>query len=138
MGRGRGINQPPRPRVPRWPTRQPTVRPSQGIEPGHELQGRFSAIMWPLHLGVSQGDVEPFGLDGYERGPIDWEWRDGQILGKARVWVPKGTWTHHVFCTSPLRESVMDYRQMEHPLVFDRPGFVDVDPITFLQVLPRI
>ena len=114
------------------------MRPSQGIEQGHELQGRFSAIMWPLHLGVSQGDVEPYGLDRYERGPIEWEWRDGKILGKARVWVPKGTWTHHVFCTSTTRESVMDYRQMEHPLVFDRPGFVDVDPITFLQVLPRI
>ena len=137
--RGRGIiGQPPRPRVPRWPTRQPTVRPEQGGDLGHDLRGSLAAIMWPLHLGVSVGDLEPFGEDGYERGPIEWEWRDGHILGKARVWVPKGTWTHHVFCTSPLRDSVMDRRQMEHPLIFDRPGFVDVDPITFLQVLPRI
>ena len=84
----RGINQPARPRVPRWPTRQPTTRPGQGVPDtsGPELQGRFAAIMWPLHLGVSVGDFEPFGQDGYERGPIVWEQRDGQILGKARLW----------------------------------------------------
>jgi hypothetical protein len=49
-------------------------------------------------------------------------------LGRARVYVPKGIYTHSVFCSAP-RDAVMGVNQLAHPLVLDRAGFVDVDPI---------
>jgi hypothetical protein len=48
----------------------------------------------------------------------------------ARVRVPKGIYTHLVFCAGPHQDAHMPpATQLEQPVVFDRPGFIDIDPI---------
>lgn len=94
--------------------------------------GRLSVAVWPVYLGLAeaQGEKmirEPTEHRDYERGQIDWfDLING--IGRARVWVPKGIYTHVIFCMGP-RENVVGVNQMEHPKVFDRAGCIDVDPI---------
>lgn len=95
--------------------------------------------VWPLYVGVTDGAAEPTGID-YQRGQILWNTHpDGQVLGAARVYVPKGTWTHYVFYSGPQpAATVMGIVVMEHPIVFDRAGIVDVDPIRNRDIMPRL
>ena len=110
--------------------------------------GQLSVIVWPVYLGAALGEPgngtvalgEPYGEPNYQRGQITWtDHGDGVILGSARIYLPKGIWTHLVFCSGWHRDAVMDggYTQMEHPIVFDRPGILNVDPIRNQDVLPR-
>lgn len=103
---------------------------------GSEVQLHLQA--WPTYVGVTDGTHEPAG--DYRRGAIQWSAQpDGQILGCARIWAPKGTWTHYVFYSGPQDDAtVMGIATMEHPIIFDRAGVIDVDPIHNHDVLPRI
>lgn len=94
--------------------------------------GKLSVIVWPIYLGLAeaQGEQmirEPTEHLDYERGRIDW-FDTVNGIGRARVWIPKGIYTHIIFCMGP-REHVCGVSQMDHPRVFDRAGFIDVDPI---------
>jgi hypothetical protein len=109
-------------------------------------QGTLGAIVWPTYMGVATGDPgqgqtpehEPWGEPDYERGQIHWHTEDGQIYGKAQVCAPKGVYTHFVFCRGCDRPSMMDNNQLDQPIVFDRAGFIDIDPIQFTDYLPRL
>lgn len=106
------------------------------------MTGVLSCVVWPTFIGLAESTDgallrEVTGDQDYERGQITWRTRtDGLIVGWARIYAPKGVYTHFVFCTGP-SENVLGVEQMEHPIVFDRPGFVDVDPISNQDVLPR-
>jgi hypothetical protein len=112
------------------------------------VRATLGAIVWPVYLGMSTGHPgvvegavplhEPFDDIDYERGQITWVRQpDGEILGRARVCIPKGVWTHYVFCSGFQPAALLGARALEQPLVFDRAGFVDVDPIYNREVLPR-
>ncbi len=108
--------------------------------------GRLSITVWPTYLGLSQGDPglgpipnhEPWGDINYNRGQIWWRTEDGMILGRAQVFVPKGVWTHFLFCSGCIQPTLMGANQLEQPIIFDRPGIIDVDPIHNQDVLPRL
>jgi hypothetical protein len=94
--------------------------------------GRLSVTVWPVYLGLAKAQSaqmirEPTEHRDYERGQIDW-FDLVKGVGRARVWIPKGIYTHIIFCMGP-RENVIGVNQMEHPQIFDRSGAVDVDPI---------
>jgi hypothetical protein len=113
------------------------------------MYGRLGAIVWPIYLGVATGHPgngvipldEPFDKPGYERGQIMWtKHADEKILGTARLWLPLGVFTHFVWCWSPDPGpmSLVNATQMEHPLVVTEVPFaLDVDPITYMDVLPK-
>lgn len=104
--------------------------------------GHLSVEIWPTYMGLGESAdgvrlVEPCGHPDYSRGQITWETRpDGLIVGHARVVLPKGIYTHLMFCHGPV-DLVIGVEAFEHPVVFDRPGFFDVSPIHNQQVLPR-
>jgi hypothetical protein len=103
--------------------------------------GVLTVDVWPTYMGLGYSTdgvqlVEQIGTPGYERGPITWETKDGEILGRARVVLPKGTYTHLLFCHGPC-DRLAGVEQLEHPVVFDRAGFFDVDPIHNRDYVPR-
>lgn len=105
-------------------------------------QGILSIDVWPTYCGLGESTdgvtlIEQHGHPDYERGQIWWETHDdGTVLGRARVMLPKGVYTHLMFCNGP-SEMLVAVEQLEHPVVFDRPGFFDVDPICNRDYLPR-
>ncbi len=110
--------------------------------------GLLSGIVWPVYMGVATGDpgpvwaaplVEPFGDINYNRGQINWvPQKNGDVLGTAEVFVPKGVYTYLVFCAGPLQHGIIGCRPLEQPLIFDRPGIVDISPIRNRDYLPRL
>jgi hypothetical protein len=104
--------------------------------------GELQAIVWPTYIGLghSNDDMmfdEFVGDPDYDRGLITWVTRqDSSVYGHGRVYAPKGTYTHFIFAYGPT-ENVCGVRKSEHPIVFDRAGWVDVDPIENQDVLPR-
>ena len=108
--------------------------------------GVLGVVVWPTYVGVSGGDPgpgpvpegEPYEDINYSRGQITWQTEpDGRVWGAAQVFVPKGVWTHFLFCHGPNRELMIGQRQLEQPIIFDRPGIIDVDPIENRDYLPR-
>jgi hypothetical protein len=112
------------------------------VAPPPVNHGELTVQVWPAYLGLAESAdgvqfTENVGNPDYDRGQIVWETRkDKSIYGHARVYAPKGVYTHFVFCGGPT-ENVWDVKQLEHPIVFDRPGYVDVDPIQNQDYLPR-
>jgi hypothetical protein len=108
--------------------------------------GRLGVVIWPTYMGAATADPgegpvplhEPFDDIDYSRGQIVWYTQpDGDILGSARVYVPKGVYTHFVFCHGPVRELMIGKRQLEQPIIFDRAGVIDIEPIQNKDYLPR-
>jgi len=107
--------------------------------------GVLQVSVWPTYLGLSTGDPgpgpspvnEPFGEPGYERGQIFWRTEADQVVGNARVYVPKGVYTHLVFCYGPIQDMQAGSNRLEQPIIFDAPGWIDVDPIQNQDYLPR-
>lgn len=116
---------------------------------GPANHGELSVVVWPPYIGLATtGDHngaiaagEPFEDINYARGQIMWRTTaDDRVLGAARIVAPAGVYSHLVFFCGPGREHPLmgDPQQLEHPVVFDRPGFIDVDPIANQDYLPRI
>ena len=114
--------------------------PSPAFNPG------FLAVdVWPTYMGIATGhpgegpvpDHEPFEHLDYHRGQIHWSTQNGQVVGCSRVCAPAGVYTHLVFCYGPIREMMAGFDQLEHPIVFDRSGHVDINPIQNQDYLPR-
>lgn len=108
--------------------------------------GTLSIVVWPTYMGVSFGDPglgpvpehEPFEDINYSRGQITWRTDpDGRVWGSAQVFAPKGIYTHFVFCHGPVREMMIGRRQLEQPIIFDRPGIIDIEPIENQDYMPR-
>lgn len=111
-------------------------------------QGFLGAVVWAPYVGLTVsppgvGPVafgEPIDDPNYGRGLISWRTQaDGLIVGSAQILVPKGVYTHVVFFSGPARpHGMMGVPQViEHPIVFDRPGVVELDPIGCGEYLPR-
>jgi hypothetical protein len=109
--------------------------------------GYLGVSVWPTYVGIAAGDPgpgpvpdhEPFGHVDYERGQIHWRTENGEILGRAQISVPKGVYTHLVFCYGPIQEmQAGPGHPLEQPIVFDRAGFIDLDPIQNQSYLPSI
>jgi hypothetical protein len=110
-------------------------------------QGVLGAIVWPPYLGVANcfpglpgtvAEGEPFDDINYERAMIAWRTENGNVLGAAQIYVPKGIWTHLVFFSGPHHaHPLMGANQLEQPIIFDRPGIVEINPIVNQNYLPR-
>lgn len=101
--------------------------------------GTLSVVVWPTYIGVArEGPTPPFSCDephngGYQRGQITWTAvPDGrEVIGRARILVPPGTYTHFVYFHHPTRPQACGVVKMPHPLRCTEPITVlDVDPIT--------
>jgi hypothetical protein len=107
----------------------------------------LGARVWPVYVGATNGHPgsqegmcplhEPYGVLHYDRGQITWERQpptpdcpEGPIVGKALIYVPAGVYTHFAFCSGFQQAALMGARQMAHPVVFDRWGVIDLNPIT--------
>lgn len=111
-----------------------------------EGQGFLSFVVWPAYIGVAHDDPgegpvplhEPYDDFDYSRGQIIWVPQpDGDVLGHARIYAPKGVYCYLVFCHGPNRELMIGKDKFDQPIVFDRAGFIDIDPIRNSDYLPR-
>jgi hypothetical protein len=111
--------------------------------------GFLGAAIRPPYIGLACNEFhngavaegEPFDDLNYSRGQIEWRvLGGGVIVGKALVYAPKGLYTHVVFFWGPSREHLLagEPQQLEHPVPFDRPGFIEIDPIGDADYLPRL
>lgn len=102
--------------------------------------GVLSVHVWPVYVGLATGHPgdpsesvialnEPFGDFNYERSQITWETINGEVLGRGTVSVPKGIYTHVVFFRGPHLEAFQGAEQLQQPVMFDRPGFIEINPI---------
>ena len=101
-------------------------------------QGRLAVTVWPVYIGAAlEGATPPFTISephngGYERGQIVWTPVPDarQVIGRARITLPPGTYTHFLYFHTPARPQVCGVVQMDHPLVCTQPlTYLDVDPI---------
>lgn len=117
--------------------------------------GKLSVEVWPPYIGMATahpgppGAVapagEPFADPDYTRGMIMWRHEpdpqspNGQrVVGSAKIWLPKGVFTHVVFFFGPhSSHQVAGCNPLEQPIMFDRPGMINIDPIRNQQYLPR-
>ena len=109
--------------------------------------GELKVRVWPPYVGLATSDPgagptaagEPFEDLNYTRGLIAWRTKtDGDVVGAAQIHVPKGIYTHIVFFSGPHRvHALMKANKLEHPVVFDRPGVVELNPIQDTDYLPR-
>ena len=95
-------------------------------------------VVWPVYIGAAlAGSTPPFTLaephnGGYERGTIVWTPvpDERQVIGRARILLPPGTYTHFLYFHHPSKPQVCGVAQMDHPLVCTEPlTILDVDPI---------
>jgi hypothetical protein len=99
-------------------------------------EGVLSFIVWPTYIGVAYGvngtAAEPIGHPDYERGQITWTPvpDERQVIGRARILCPPGTYTHFVYYQHPTAMRLVGVVQMDHPVTFIAAANVmDVDPI---------
>ena len=101
--------------------------------------GKVKFIVWPAYIGVCSAHLgtPPFALGepsddpNYERGQIDWREENGLILGRARIIVPQGVYTHFVYFQHPTARHITGATRMPHPLrMTHQRNVIDVDPIT--------
>jgi hypothetical protein len=103
--------------------------------------GELTVDVWPAYMGLGESTdgvtlIEYAGDPDYQRGQIIWETRpSGEIVGHARIYHPKGVYTHLMFCNGP-SEMLVAVEQLEHPYLPDRSGFFDVDVVNKMAV-PR-
>lgn len=98
-------------------------------------EGILSVVVWPTYVGVAEGingtAAEPVGHPDYQRGQIIWTpVADArQVIGRARILCPPGTYTHFVYYQHPTETRLVGFIQMDHPTTFTRQTVLDVDPI---------
>lgn len=120
---------------------QPPANLNGQPAPPSENEGVLTIDVWPVYMGVGESTddftlIEQFGHPDYQRGQIRWDTQpDGEIVGFARVLLPAGMYTHLMFCNGP-SEMLVAIEKLEHPLMFDRPGFYDVHVQNKMQI-PR-
>ncbi|OCB59688.1 hypothetical protein A5722_04750 [Mycobacterium vulneris] len=90
--------------------------------------------VWPAWVGLCEDvlgfPVEPLANLEYRRGQIAWRQDGGQIIGAGRVYVPAGIpFVRIVYAHSPAGDPC-GYAPLSQQLLFRRPTFVDIDPIT--------
>jgi len=97
--------------------------------------GTLSLIVWPAYVGVSTtpptGGLhwEPSDIY-YQRGQINWELEGEQIVGRAKIYAPAGTFTHLIYFRHPEDPQSVGSVQLPHPITFTEAGVIDVYPIT--------
>jgi len=101
------------------------------------VDGTLSFVVWPVYIGAAlEGTTPPFSIDepingGYQRGTILWTPVDDrrQVIGRARILLPAGTYTHFVYFHHPTKRQACGVMQMDHPFVCTELTVLDVDPI---------
>ena len=99
--------------------------------------GVLSAVVWPTYVGVAmEGCTPPFSINepingGYQRGQIQWTPvpDERQVIGRARIIVPPGTFTHYVYFRHPSKPQACGVMKMDHPFRCTEITTLDLDPI---------
>jgi hypothetical protein len=96
--------------------------------------GQLTVTVWPAYIGLGP---EPFDDPNYLRGQIMWRQQGSDIVGAAQCHAPKGVYRQLLFFNGPQQHALIGTQQLEYPIVFDRPGVIDIDPIRNQDYLPR-
>jgi hypothetical protein len=99
-------------------------------------EGFLNAIVWPAYAGAvkDNGDEPMFDYD-YERGQIHWDIVDGKLIGSTKIKVPKGKWSHIIYCRNQFKPGFVVAAKLEHPIVVDHPDTIDLFGITEQDVV---
>lgn len=94
--------------------------------------GTLGFIVWPTHCGaVNDRGEEPMGDPDYGRGQINWALNEqGRLVGRTRVNVPAGDWTHLIYTHNPTQPGYITAQKLAHPLRMSAKGTIDLMDIT--------
>lgn len=73
---------------------------------------------------------EPVGDPDYQRGQITWNLENGEIVGRAFIVVPAGTYTHQAYFYGPTGACMSGKMQLSQPITVPSTGYIEVYPIT--------
>jgi hypothetical protein len=102
------------------------------------IEGTLGVVVWPVYIGAAmEGATPPFHVNephngGYRRGTIAWipVPDSRQVIGRARILVPPGVYTHFVYFHHPVAGQCCGVAKMDFPVHCTEPLTVlDVDPI---------
>ena len=108
------------------------------------MEGILRFAVWPAYVGVldSRG-YEPWSYSDYQRRQINWEMKDGIVLGQIAepIYTPPGEFTHFAFTLHPTCPAIMAIESIDHPFVFMQEGEIMLreiaqDDFTTKAVLP--
>ena len=99
-------------------------------------EGILNAIVWPAYVGAVKGNGdEPMYDFDYERGQIQWDMINGEIVGHTEIKVPKGDWCHIIYCRNQFQPGFVVAAKMEHPIITDGPDIIKLFGITEKDVV---
>ena len=100
--------------------------------------GVLSAVIWPNYVGAcTDRGEEPISHPDYGRGMIRWDvMPNGELVGRAKVLVPPGMWTHILYCPHPSSPQVTAAQKLAHPCVLTSAGEIALDCITESDIRP--
>lgn len=102
------------------------------------IAGTLSFVVWPVYVGVCNAELgtpplfvdEPINDEVYERGQITWAYENEKIVGRARVIVPMGFYTHLLYFQHPTKPELTGITKMLHPIrMTEIVNVIDVYPI---------
>ena len=101
--------------------------------------GTLTMTVWPVYIGLCNANLgtppfimaaEPIDDPRYQRGQITWEYRDGRVVGRARIHCPAGEYTHYLYYQHPTDQALTGIARMPHDIRLTyETNIVDVDPI---------
>lgn len=96
------------------------------------LRPSVSLTVWPTYIGViGRGADGTLGEPrNYDRAQITWTAGD-LVVGRARITVPAGEWTHFVYFRGPADHEPVGQPVPvgEFPIRLPNGGVIDADPI---------
>jgi len=101
-------------------------------------EGTLSFVIWPAYAGAANEDgTEPVSDPDYQRGQISWKvTTQDKILGRTRIQLPAGVWTHILYTHHPSEPLVITAAKLAHPIVLHQAGYIDLTDITEEDVCP--
>lgn len=98
--------------------------------------GTLAIVVWPAYVGACQGDPSTHTIwepkvGDYRRGQIEWALENDIIVGRAKILVPQGEYTHLLYFRHPTAMETVGSVQLPHPIVYMGPdNIIEVYPIT--------
>jgi hypothetical protein len=104
--------------------------------------GQLVFNVWPSYIGFGTTPTEVLPFE--RRRQIMWRTENGQIVGGATVWAPKGTYTHVLFFHDvtgpPTQARVQTFIQPADDYVVIDPIYNDdsvINDVVHMQGVPR-
>lgn len=99
----------------------------------------LTAKILPIYVGaVNSLGQEPMSDSAYQRGTLVWDvMPNDEILGRARIMVPAGTWRWLIYAHHPTAPAFVYAEKLANDMVFSGAAAIDLDCINSAAIIDR-